>query len=295
MLDGKAVSSQGYLGWIPIGVGLVALFGPTFFGLARTLWPTGEYAHGPVILAVAAWLIWQRRHALHEAPRRRVRAVAGVALVATGLLIYMAGRSQDITVLEMGSLIPILAGTLLAMRGPMALRTFWFPLVFLVFLVPLPEAFIDAITGTLKQHVSDVAERILYAADYPVGRSGVILTVGQYQMLVADACSGLNSMFSLSALALLYMYLVGRRSWLHHAVILVGTMPIAFAANVVRVLSLVLITYHFGDQAGQGFMHGAAGIVLVLAALALILCLDAALAWLIPKIDECTRGTAEPR
>jgi exosortase B len=276
MADEKSVSSLSFLGWLPIAVGLIALFGPTFFGLARTLWRTDDYAHGPVILAVAIWLMWQRRHALQGASRRP-HGPAGIALITTGLLMYMAGRSQDISVLEVGSLIPILAGTLMAMRGPTALHALWFPVVFLVFLVPVPGAFVDAITGTLKQHVSDIAERILYAADYPVGRSGVILTVGQYQMLVADACSGLNSMFSLAALAVLYLYMVDRRNWIHNAIVLAGTFPIAFAANVVRVLALVLVTYHFGDEAGQGFLHGAAGIVLVLAALALIFCFDAAL------------------
>src|SRR5213075_2953127 len=102
---------------------------------------------------------------------------------------YMLGRPLDISVLEVGSLIPVSAGVLIAMRGTRALRALWFPLMFMLFLVPLPAVFVDSLTGPLKQHVSDIAERVLYAAHYPVGRSGVILTVGSYQMLVADACS----------------------------------------------------------------------------------------------------------
>ena len=104
------------------------------------------------------------------------------------------------------------------------------------------------------------------------------MTVGQYQLLVADACSGLNSMFSLSALGTLFMYLAARKSWWHNAVMLSLILPIAFAANLVRVVLLVLITYHLGDEAGQGFLHGAAGMVLLAVALAIFFLIDAALA-----------------
>ena len=99
--------------------------------------------------------------------------------------------------------------------------------------------------------------------------------------VIADACSGLNTMFSLSALGLLFMYVTGRKSVLHNAIMLASILPIAFIANVVRVLVLILITFHFGDEAGQGYLHGSAGIVLLLAAVATLLMLDAVLARLI--------------
>ncbi|MBN4836489.1 archaeosortase/exosortase family protein, partial [Enterobacter hormaechei] len=89
--------------------------------------------------------------------------------------------------------------------GWSALKRAWFPILFLVFSVPLPGAFVQAITMPLKHAVSVVAEKILYLAGYPIGRSGVVLVIGPYQLLVADACSGLNSLFTLEALGLLYM------------------------------------------------------------------------------------------
>jgi exosortase/archaeosortase family protein len=88
-------------------------------------------------------------------------------------------------------------------------------------------------------------------------------------------------MFSLSALGLLYLYLMKHKSWLHNALILVSLLPIAFCANIVRVIILVLITYHFGDAAGQGFAHGLSGMVLFVIALIGILFLDAILAILV--------------
>jgi exosortase len=123
-----------------------------------------------------------------------------------------------------------------------------------------------------------VTTHLLHLAGYPIARSGVVITVGHYQLLVADACSGLNSMFSLSALGVLFMYLTRRAGVAHNAIMLASILPIAFAANIVRVVALILITYHFGDAAGQGFLHGAAGILLLLVALGILLSLDAGLA-----------------
>ncbi len=265
------------LEWLPVLAGLLVLYVPTFYGFATSIWQEEEYAHGPIVLAVIIWLIWERRAALFTAPSRRAPA-SGYSLLAFGLLLYVVGRSQSISLFEIGTLVLILAGVLLTMRGWPALRAFWFPIFFIAFMVPLPGMLVDSLTGPLKQHVSEIAEQLLYAAGYPIARSGVMLTIGQYQLLVADACSGLNSMFSLSALGLLFMYLTARASLLHNAIMLTSILPIAFAANIVRVLVLILITYHFGDAAGQGFLHGAAGIVLLMAALAILLLLDAVLA-----------------
>ena len=262
--------------WLPVCAGLLALYVPTFYDLASTLWQEDDHAHGPIILAVIVWLVWRERAALFEAQVQTAR-LTGFALLVLGLLLYTLGRSQDINVLQVGALPPILAAVLLAMRGWKAVHALWFPLLFAVFLIPFPNVFVDALTGPLKQNVSAVSEGILYAAGYPVGRSGVILTIGQYQMLVADACSGLNSMFSLSALGFLYLYLMQRTSLLHNALVVASILPIAFCANIIRVLALILVTYYFGDEAGQGFLHGAAGMVLVMAALLLLLVFDGVL------------------
>ncbi len=252
--------------WLPGVAGLLVLYVPTFYELATTLWQQDEFAHGPIILAVIAWLIWDRRQALFASPARTA-PVPGFALLVFGLLIYAVGRSQDIILFEVGALAPILAGVLLATRGWPALRALWFALLFIAFLVPLPGFFVDALTASLKNNVSAIAEQLLYTASYPIARNGVVLTIGQYQLLVADACSGLNSMFSLSALGLLYLYLMRYKSWLHNGLILVSILPIAFCANIVRVVILVLVTYHFGDATGQGFVHNFAGMLLFIIAL----------------------------
>jgi exosortase len=150
----------------------------------------------------------------------------------------------------------------------------WFPLVYITFVVPLPGAVVDATTATLKQQISVLTEEILYAAGYPIARVGVTLSIGQYQLLVADACSGLHSIFSLSALGTLYLYLRSGGGLARSAIVLCSIIPIAFAANVVRVIVLVLITYYWGDGAGQGFLHEFSGMVLFIAGLSLLIGVD---------------------
>lgn len=273
----QAKEGPGQLGfWIPILAALAVLYLPTYYSLGNTIWKTEEQGHGPIILAVVGWLFWQIKGELAEITPSHAPLAGWVALIF-GLLGYILGRSQDIILFEVGSQIAIGASLLLLTLGWSAVRLAWFPLLFLIFMIPVPGFVIDSLTGPLKHNVSVIAESILYAAGYPIARSGVVLTIGQYQLLVADACSGLNSMFSLSALGLLYVYITREGLWWKSAILLSSVLPIAFVANIVRVMILVLVTYHFGDEAGQGFIHGFAGMILFVIALSLLFVLDALL------------------
>jgi exosortase B len=255
---------------------------PSYWRAANGLWQTDEFAHGPLILLVAAWLFWSLRDAINATPTRPDTAL-GWVLLGVGLAAYLFGRVLNVSSIEFLSQIAIVASLLLMFKGRPSVKVAWFAVFYLVFMVPLPASFTDMLTAPLKQMISRIIVDGLFALGYPISRTGVMISIGQYQLLVADACSGLNSMFSLSALGTLYMYLMKRESWLHNTVMLLAILPIAFAANIARVFILVLITYHFGDEAGQGFLHGAAGIVLMLVALALFFCLDAVLKRIFPQ------------
>ena len=271
--------------WWPVVLGLLVLYVPTYWMLAHGLWNSEEQAHGPIVLVVALFLIWQKRAVLlpnASATPTRGEAATGWALLVVGLLAYALGRSQDILLFEVGSQIPVILGALLVTLGTKAARALWFALFFLIFMIPLPGFIVDAATGPLKQYISVIAEQVLYAAGYPIARSGVTLTVGPYQLLVADACSGLHSMFSLSAMGLLYLYLMQRTSVARNLIIMAAILPIAFAANIVRVMVLVLVTYHLGDEAGQGFLHGFAGIMLFIIGLLFLFVLDWVLGFIFP-------------
>ena len=264
--------------WLIALAGYAVMYAPVYWWATTTIWQSEEHGHGPLILAVLLWLFWTLRKPLLDAATEPAPAL-GWPVFAFGILIYVLGRVFSIFIFELGSQPFVVAGALLIMKGLPALRIAWFPILYLIFMVPLPGVFVDAVTGPLKQWVSVIVEGVLYAAGYPIARTGVTMTIGQYQLLVADACSGLNSMFSLSALGTLFMYIMARKSLVHNAVMLAAILPIAFAANIIRVIILVLVTYHLGDEAGQGFLHGAAGMVLMLAALSCFFLLD----WLLNR------------
>lgn len=263
--------------WLIVLVGFAVMYLPTYWWAANSIWQSDDHAHGAIILLVVLWLFWQIRQDIN-AVQPRPASAWGWPIFVLGLFIYVLGRSQNISILEIGSQIPVLAGAVLILQGRPGIRVAWFPILYIVFMIPLPGILVDAVTGPLKNWISIIAEYVLYNIGYPIARNGVVLSVGQYQLLVADACSGLHSMFSLSALGVLFMYITERKSWWHNGIMLASILPIAFAANIVRVIVLILVTYHLGDEAGQGFLHGAAGIVLLIVALAFLFLLDVLLA-----------------
>lgn len=264
-----------WLPWIAILLGLAALYVPTYVDLAQGLWRDEAYAHGPIILAVFAWLVWRRRAALADEMSERA-PVAGAATLAFGLALYLLGRTQSLAVFEVASHLPVIAGAVLLLRGTEGLRRLAFPIAFLVFLVPLPGFVLDIVSVPLKEVVSSAVEWLLVSLAYPVEREGVVLWVGDHQMLIADACSGLNSLYSLFALGLLYAHLTKRKGHfaLRTALLLLAIVPIAVAANLVRVLILVLVTYHFGSDAAQGLVHDFAGMLVFVVAFGLLLAFD---------------------
>lgn len=258
------------------------MYSLTFWDLFHGLWAGDQQGHGPIVLAISIWLLWQNRLELLSL-LIKPKFIAGWTALLFGLLIYLVGRSQNILIFEVGSIVLIITGLLLLLSGYSAVKLMWFPIFFMIFMVPLPGVFVDALTQPMKVAVSYVAEFVLYHFGYPISRSGVILQIGQYQLLVADACAGLNTLFTLEALGLLYLNLVRHQSATRNILLAIFIVPISFTANVIRVMVLTLITYHFGDAAGQGFLHGFAGMVLFLAALALIIALDGLLRMLSPN------------
>jgi len=260
-----------WLTWLPIIAGLLVLYVPSLLDLFRTTWASDEQKHGPIVLAIACWLAWRKWPDMWQASEAGQPSTWGWGSLTMGLLLYIVGRSQDIALFEIASVIWLLASILLLTRGVAALKTQWFPLFFMLFMIPLPGTIVETLTMPMKTAVSYVAEHILFWAGYPIARMGVILQIGQYKLilqigqyklLVADACAGLHTLFTLEALGLLYLNIVRRDSLLRNVTLAVLIVPISFTANVIRVIVLTLVTYHFGDEAGQGFLHGFAGMVL---------------------------------
>ena len=273
--------------WIAAALGLAVLYIPTYVSLAQTLWRDEAYSHGPIILAVFAWLVWRERARLLEPSRPN--PIAGFTLLALGLVLYAIGRAFALPLFEVASHIPVLAGVVLVLRGVHALRRLAFAFLFLVFLIPIPGFILDWVTGPLKTLVSIAVTALLQLGGYDVAREGVVLELGGRQMLVADACSGLNSIQSLFALSLLYAWLTPPRSALRAIVLLVAVVPIAIVANIVRVAMLVLLAHYAGDDVAQGFLHGFAGMLVFIVGLSLLLGLDRIVRWNVEAPEKKVR------
>jgi exosortase B len=289
VMAAPATSIRSWTSWVhalPLVVGLLVMYVPTGISLFRGYWMSDDNSHGPLVLAISIWLLWRRWSELRppmfgaDAPR----AWGGWALVALALLLYVFGRSQQIIQAES------LMGATLLVYGPKLLREAWFPFFFMLFYIPLPGTLVDPVTLPMKTLVSYLAEVFMHFFGYPVARIGVILYVGQYQMLVADACAGLRTLFTLEALGLLYLNLVRYQSIGRNLGLALLIIPISMAANVIRVIVLCLVTYYLGDEAGQGFLHDFAGFVLFFSALALTIFADSALRLLFGKREPAPAG-----
>jgi exosortase B len=261
-----------------LGPGLIAVsfltaYFPTFNSQLEGPWQTEQEGHGPLIIAAALWLVWQSRQKLKSTPLSPA-PVLGWAILMFGLALMFLARTQGVLTVEVFSEIPVIIGCVLLLAGWAILRVLAFPILFLFFSVPMPDWLIDAATVPLKVFISDVVTRVLYATGYPVAQNGVMIMIGSYQLLVKDACSGMNSIFALSAIGVFYIYAFRWDTKIRGLLLLASIIPITVLANFIRVISLVLIAYYGGIDAVEGTLHGLTGIGLFIVAVALLFLFD---------------------
>lgn len=259
--------------WFPLLAGFLVLAVPTIISLGRQTWSTELGAHGPIVVATGLWLLHHEGLSFAKARAAAPWPMLLIALVpAFGL--YAFGRAYDFISLEVFSLYAIMIIFMVRLFGVRDVWKLAFPLLYLAFVIPLPGWLLDNVTAPLRLFVSQAAEWLTAMLGYPVARQGVALVVAQYQLLVEDACAGMNSLVGLTAVSLFYIFMIRRASWRYALFLVLLILPVAVLVNIVRVLVLILITYHFGDEAAQGFLHGTTGMVLFALALLIIFGLD---------------------
>lgn len=268
---------QTFIGWLtanPILVaGLLAVMVPTLMLVANESWSTEQGAHGPIVLATGLWLLlreWSKARPTFKAPPGWQVAAFFLPL----LLLYFVSRVSHIVETEGFLMYGLVVATLFGFVGWPGLKAMWFPLIYLLFVLPPPETLVAMVTNPLKILLSEAAVGLLYALGYPTASAGVTIQVGQYQLLVAEACAGLNSLISLSAISLFYVYLRHHANVRYSLIMMLAIVPVAIFANLVRILLLVLLTYHAGEAAAQGFLHDFAGMTMFLTALITIFAID---------------------
>ena len=256
--------------------GLALVVVPTMIFVADVSWSTESGAHGPIVLFTGLWLLWRlwpsARPVVAPAPAWR----AALALGAT-IPLYVFSRITQIVEVQGYLMYAVVLATVYAVIGGAAMRRVWFPLFYFAFMFPLPDTLVAALTGTLKMAISHAAVAFLYQFGYPIGGAGVTIQVGQFQLLVAAACSGLNSIVALTAISLFYVYIRHQADWRYALLLAVLILPVAIFANFIRVLILILVTYHAGEATAQGFLHNFAGLTMFTVALLTIFALDSAI------------------
>lgn len=241
------------------------------YAIATISWSEETAAHGPIVLATGIWLIARLWNDALRVARPGSLAITLLILVPA-LMLYMLAVITGIVEFEGFAMYAAVIAVIYSAGGSPVLKLMWFPLLYLAFTLPLPESFITAVTQPLKIAISETAVSLLYALGYPIAGSGVTIQIAQYQLLVAAACAGLNSLISLTAIGLFYVYIRHNANWRYAALLMLAIVPAAIFANFLRVIILILLTYYAGDAVAQGFMHNFAGVTMfVIAVLAIFL------------------------
>ncbi|HEX8485486.1 archaeosortase/exosortase family protein [Sphingomonas sp.] len=250
---------------------------PPFLRLARDEWTGEQGAVGPVILASGLWLMLREARGLVAEPGRTAVALWCAALL---LPVFVFARVVGMLWLEWLSTYLVLVTLLYAFIGGRALARLWFPVVYLLFLVPPPYFLIAPITHSRKLWLSVTSVDLLSAIGFEAAYNGTTLYIDQYELLIADACAGMNSLISLLAIGLFYVYVLHRADWRYAAILALLTVPIAMVANLARILLLMLGTHYGGAAtvAAGSILHESAGLVMFLVALGCLIGLDLMLA-----------------
>lgn len=247
---------------------------PPMIEVARFNWTTEQGGHGPIVMATGLWLLYR------EYSKARQFAVPGNRLLGFGALLiliplYVVAGITGILELQVFLMYAAVVAAAYLLVGGAVLRACWFPILYLAFALPPPDQVVAVLTQPVKIAISGAAVKFLYALGYPIGSSGVMIQIAQYELLVAAACSGLNSLLTLSAICMFYVYLKNKNDRALFIGMALLVLPIAVLANFIRVLILILITYYSGEAAAQGFLHDFAGLLTFAAALATLMAIEA--------------------
>ena len=268
-LPEQAPAKARSISWTAIawfGVLLIAAYFPILVKLVNQWSTDDDVSHGFFVPLVAGYIAWTRREALLRIEWKP--AWWGLALLVwAGLQAYLGMLGAELFLQRTAFLMSLL-GLMLVLGGTALVRELLFPLLLLPFMIPMPAVIYNQITFPLQLFASAVAEISLEVLNVPVLRDGNILELASQKLSVAEACSGIRSLLSLSFLSLVYAYFFDRKIWMRW-VLLIATIPIAIIANSARV-TLTGVFSEIDPTLAEGFFHEAEGWVIFVVALAMM-------------------------
>ena len=272
------------------GILLIAVYFPILSKLVNQWSTDDDVSHGFFVPLVAGYIAWQRREKLLSIEWKPAWWGIGL-LVWAGLQAYVGMLGAELFLQRTAFLISLVA-MLLVLGGTGLVRQLAFPLLLLLFMIPLPTVVYNQITFPLQLFASAVAEKSLEVLNIPVLRDGNILELASQKLDVAEACSGIRSLLSLSFLSLVYAYFFDRKVWMRW-VLLFATIPIAIIANSARV-TLTGVFSEINPALAEGFFHEAEGWVIFVVALVILVAVHQALNWVYrrwrPEPRSCPRS-----
>lgn len=259
-----------------LAVLLLLLYWRIIANLAVEWSSDANYSHGFIIPLFSGWMVWkERRNLANERPQP---SWLGLMVIAGALSILMLGALGAELFLSRTSLIFLLAGLVIQFRGLSYFRRILFPWALLFLAVPLPAIVFNQITLPLQFLASKLATGLLTLLGVPVLREGNIINLPSLTLDVVEACSGLRSLVSLLTLAVLYGYFMERRIWLR-VLLVFSAIPIAVAANGVRIMASGLLGEYWDATKAEGFFHLFSGWLIFVLSMALLVSLHSALRW----------------
>jgi exosortase D (VPLPA-CTERM-specific) len=231
---------------------LVAVFHEGLREMVRGWSGREEYSHGFVLPFVAAFLVWQKKPLLQTLPF--TGSWVGAFLVCAGLALYVAGELSTLFIVVQYAFLIVLAGLLLAFLGRRAFASIFAPLLVLVFMVPLPDFLLQALSGRLQLVSSELGVWIIRLFNISVFLEGNVIDLGTYKLQVVEACSGLRYLFPLMALAFIAAYLFRGAPW-KRALIFLSSIPVTVLMNSFRIGVIGVLVDRFGVSMAEGFIH----------------------------------------
>lgn len=261
--------------WLLIGMVSFLSFSQTIYNLFVNIWSKDDQAYGPILFILAIWLFYVKKSQIIAINHRSKLSILLISIVyIICLILNTVGASQSFIQLETVALPIFYLATVFYWGGYKQVKLLFASIIFLFLMIPLPASIVDIVTQPMKIAVSWAAENLLYQLGYPIAREGVILQIAQYKLLVADACSGLKSLFSLEAFGIAYLMIVKSNSMFRNCVLAALIVPISFLSNTIRIVILALLTYYEGESVAQGFLHQFSGIVLFAVAIIITVSID---------------------
>ena len=253
--------AQFALGAAAISLLVLAVYYQVLAKLVLDWWQIPDFSHGFLVPFFSAYLVWQKRETLLRI--QLAPAWSGIAVMALGLGVLVLGVYGSELFLSRISLLILLAGLVLGFGGPRFLKELRFPLLVLLLAIPLPAIIFNQITFPLQILASKLASALLPLFGVPVLREGNVIHLPVMNLEVAEACSGIRSLMSLFTLAVFYGYFL-ENSRLRRVLIVLASIPIAIAANAVRILGTGLCVQYWDPDKALGFFHEFSGWVIFL-------------------------------